>query len=323
MRDALTDQLINDCYIDDTTDADISRQLPQPRDVRVELVMRNAAKRYCTRGPDVVELYLPLGIVREAGLCAYAGNRLKPGWSLDLTTDDPETGKPWDLADGNVRAKANELIFEGKPFSVILSPMRTAFFQMQNIHKDRRDAQVVKRELKEAKDHIRWTMRVCPLQHRRIRDFAFEHPGGASSWDMPEVQKVAKLERVEIVNLDMCQYGMSMVDPLDGKAKPVKTRTNIWTNPPEVARRMSMVRSGEHEHIPLEGSARCKRAQIYPRQLCKTMSEAIFAKEGADAMSLVALDILSIAELMSFDDDLHTLARTCSTLRLTTYPANH
>ena len=106
---------------------------------------------------------------------------------------------------------------------------------MQNIHNDWRDAQVVKRELEEAKDHIRWTMRVCSLQHRHNRYFAFEHPGGASSWDMPEVQKVAKLERVEIAKFDMCQYGMTMIDPLDCKAKPVRKRIQVMTNSPEIA----------------------------------------------------------------------------------------
>ena len=74
------------------------------------------------------------------------------------------------------------------------------------------------------------------------------------------MQKVAKLERVEIVKFDMCQYGMTMVDPIDGKTKPVKKRTKIMTNSPEVARRMSKVCPGDHEHIPLEGSTRCKRA---------------------------------------------------------------
>ena len=96
--------------------------------------------------------------MREAGLRAYGGKRLKPGWSLDLTTDDPETGKPWNLVDGKIRAKATKLINEGKPFCVILSPMCTAFSTMQNINKDRRDAHVTRRELEEAKDHIRWAM---------------------------------------------------------------------------------------------------------------------------------------------------------------------
>ena len=73
------------------------------------------------------------------------------------------------------------------------------------------------------------------MPHRHNRYFAFEHPGGASSWDMPEVQNVAKLERVEIVKFDMCQYGMTIVDPVDGKAKPVNKRTKIMINSPEVA----------------------------------------------------------------------------------------
>ena len=101
------------------------------------MIMRDAAKWYCTKVLDVVELYSPLRIVQEAGLRAYAGQRLKPGWSLDLTKDDPETGKPWNLAGGKVRAKATQLITEGKPRCVILSPMCTAFSQMQDINKDR------------------------------------------------------------------------------------------------------------------------------------------------------------------------------------------
>ena len=68
---------------------------------------------------------------------------------------------------------------------------------------------------------------------------------------------------------------------------------------------MSKMYPGDHEHIPLEGSTRCKRAQVYPRQMCKTVCEGIAAQKRADAINLVALDVMSIAELMSVDDDLH------------------
>ena len=73
---------------------------------------------------------------------------------------------------------------------------------MQNINKDRRDAKVVKRELEDAKDHIRWAMRICSLQHRCNRYFAFEHLSGATSWEMPEVLKVSKLDRVQVAKFD-------------------------------------------------------------------------------------------------------------------------
>ena len=40
------------------------------------------------------------------------------------------------------------------------------------------------------------------------------------------------------------------------------------------------------------------------------MREAISAQKRADGMSFVALDVVSIPELMSFDDDLHDEPRS-------------
>ena len=68
---------------------------------------------------------------------------------------------------------------------------------------------------------------------------------------------------------------------------------------------MSLACTGEHEHIHLEGGTRCKHAQVDPRQTCNTLCAAISAQKRADAMNLVALDVLSIAELMSLDADPH------------------
>ena len=84
-------------------------------------------KWFRQRDRDVSELYSPPRIVQEAGLRVYGGRRLRPGWSLDLTVNDPDTGKPWDLSDGKIRTKAVNLITEGKPFMLVLSPMCIAF----------------------------------------------------------------------------------------------------------------------------------------------------------------------------------------------------
>ena len=142
----------------------------------------------------------------------------------------PETNKPWDLSDGKVRAKATQLVQEGMPFCLILSPMRTAFSTIQNINKERRDPQTVKKELEDGKDHVRWVMRLCALQHRANRYFALGHPSTATSWEMAEVKKVAALDRVESVKFDMCQFGMEMFDPETKTMKPVKRRTRILTD---------------------------------------------------------------------------------------------
>ena len=159
----------------------------------------------------------------------------------------------------------------------------------------------------EGRKHVKTAMEACEMQHwaRPMRYFAFEHPGSATSWSMPEIIKVSKLERVQIASFDMCQYWMGMVDPDDSKRKPVKMRTNIMTNSPEIANRMSRKGTGDHERIQLEGGTGCKKAQGYPKQLCKTICEGISAQRRHDAMNLVALDVVTLEELAVIDDDIH------------------
>ena len=238
IRDAITGKLIDDCRPADTPDSTLLRQLPLPTTIRVELIMRDAAKWFRQKGADVAELYSPPRVVQEAGLRVYGGRRLRLGWSLDLTVDDPETGKPWDLSDGKIRTKVMHLIAEGKPYMIVLSPMCTAFSQIQAINKGRRDPAVVRRELDEAKDHIRWVMKICAIQARANRYFVFEHPANATSWDMAEVKKVHSMEGVLKIKFDMCQFGMEAKDPTDGVIGPVQKRTAVLTNSYEVAQRL-------------------------------------------------------------------------------------
>ena len=145
--------------------------------------------------------------------------------------------------------------------------MCTAFSQIQNINKNRQDPAVIRRELDEAKDHMRFVMRVCATQVRENRYFVFEHPDGASSWDMPEVKKIMELECVETVKFDMCAFGMTATDE-QGVERPVQKGTQILTNSPEVALRVQRKcpnRGGDkslhHQHCKLEGGKRCKQAQ--------------------------------------------------------------
>ena len=113
-------------------DVDLFRLPPEPTCIRVELIMRDAAKWFKQKNSDVVELYSPARVGQEAGFRAYGGRRLRPGLSLDLTVDDPETGKPWDLIDGKIRTKVMNLINEGKPYMVIMSPVCTALSQFSS-----------------------------------------------------------------------------------------------------------------------------------------------------------------------------------------------
>ena len=181
IRNADTGKLIDDCMPDDVPDEKLYRKLNEKMNIRVELVMKDAAKWFKRSGPDISEIYSPPRIVQEAGLRAYGGKALKPGWSLDLTTNDPETGAPWDLSDGEVRTKVVGLVKEAKPYMLVCSPMCTAFSRLQALNEERRDPAIVRRELECAKDHVRWVMKLCATQVREGRYFLFENPMTATS----------------------------------------------------------------------------------------------------------------------------------------------
>ena len=186
--------------------------MPEKRNIRVNLVMTDAATWFKHAGPDTSEIYSPPRIAQEAGLRSYAGSKLRPGWSLDMTTNDPETGTPWDLSDGKVRTKVLKLIMEGRPYMLVCSPMCTAFSQIQALNVERRDPAIVRRELESAKDHVRWVMRLCAIQVRENWYLFIEHPKTATSWKMAEIERASRMDGVQIGTTHMCAFGMLSKD---------------------------------------------------------------------------------------------------------------
>ena len=68
-----------------------------------------------------------------------------PGLALDLTVIG-ESGRPWDFNDPTQRSKAERLLDEQKPLLLIGSPMCTAFSNIQNLNKARRDPETMERD---------------------------------------------------------------------------------------------------------------------------------------------------------------------------------
>ena len=127
VRSLTTGRVIDDCIVEDVSDAEIYRRLPMPDNIRVELIMQKALAMYQRRGADIVELYSQPRIAQEAGLRKYGGTELVAGWSLDLTMKDPETDKPWDLSKPEIQDKVGGMVSKGKPFMLIGSPPALRF----------------------------------------------------------------------------------------------------------------------------------------------------------------------------------------------------
>ena len=204
-----TGRVIDDCIVEDTADEVLNRELPYPDDIRVELVLKNALDMYRRKGADVVELYSQPRVAQEAAVRNYGGTNLIPGWSLDLTRSDPQTGKPWNLADVQVQNRVKKMIIQGKPLFVVGSPPCTAFSVIQNINKARRDPKVVAAEVKAATAHINFCAEIYCLQVKSGRYFVHEHPARATSWNTDSMVRLVAMEEVDICHVDMCQYGMT------------------------------------------------------------------------------------------------------------------
>ena len=141
IRSLSTGKVIDDCVVDDTPDKLLNRHLRVPDDIRVELIMKNAVKafNFDRDGIDVAEVYSQPRINAEAAVRSYKAAALKPGWSLDLTRDDPTTGTPWDLSKPEVRERVRKMVRETKPFVVIGSPPCTMFCPLQSLGKGKRN----------------------------------------------------------------------------------------------------------------------------------------------------------------------------------------
>ena len=139
---------------------------------------------------------------------------MKAGWSLDLTMRDPETGRPWDLSVKETQDKVRTNVVSSKPFMLIGSPPCTAFSQLQGLNNSKRDPEIVAKELAQATAHILFCFEMYEIQRRSGRYFAHEYPSSASSWGLPVVLEMLLQEKVELIEIDMCDIGMTAKDEL-------------------------------------------------------------------------------------------------------------
>ena len=108
---------------------------------------------------------------------------------------------------------------------------------------------------------------------------------------MPVVLEMLLKEDVELVEVDMCDFGMVASDEF-GEAL-VRKRTKVLTNASEVARRIARKCNGQHRHVHLVGG-RAKRAQLYPRAFSREVCEGIAAQKRLHGLGLRHRPLMSL-----------------------------
>ena len=224
--------------------------------------------------PDIAEVYSPPRVTASA-----AKYGLTAGWSLDLTVVDAN-GVAWDFTKVSRRDDARNLVIRTKPKVLIGSPMCKAFSALQALNQNKRDPEVVRRELVVAEMHLRFSCELYELQLKRGDYFVHEHPAGATSWRCDCMRRLMAIPGVLATVADQCQYGLMSADG-DGPG-PAKKATRFLTNSPRISEELSKRCPGNHRHVHLTGS-RAAAAQRYPKGLCEAFCRGAAAQLRARA----------------------------------------
>ncbi len=231
----------------------------------------------------VSEVYSPPRVTKL--LSKMKDHPLAPGFALDITCQDPDDGKPWDFDDPEKRAKALQLIRDTKPLFLIGSPMCTAWCSWQNLNAQRRDPEVVKRELIRARMHLDFVLSLYHEQLAGGRYFLHEQPQGAASWQEQAVQELAEIPGVSSANTEQCQHGAEVQSgPLAGE--PIRKATRFMSNAEELLERLHRrchsqdgrcTRRKGGTHATVQGKI-TKDSAVYPEKLCKAIISGMTAQ---------------------------------------------
>ena len=168
-----------------------------------------------------------------------------------------------------------------KPYFVNLPPPYTKFSKLQNMNPKKNTPEWL-RELEIAKTMINFSMLVARMQARSGRHFMFEHPIGATSWQLPSVTEMAMMKDVGVCSIDMCAYGLKSQDKFGEGA--ARKRTRLMTNCPALLECMRRQCEGGHRHVILvDGRAgpAARYTESYFQQIVKCI-EAQRLSEGKD-----------------------------------------
>ena len=144
------------------------------------------------------------------------------------------------LGNPETQKRAMKRVEEDAPYLLIGSPPCTPFSRIQFFNKSRGSPEEKARKLDQAKAHITFCIKLYRAQRKRGRFLLHEHPHGADSWSMEEVEELLAEEDVMRIRGDMCAYGLKTWAEEKGEEDQF-ARKGTWfmTDSPHVGHAMS------------------------------------------------------------------------------------
>ena len=200
------------------------------------------------------EVYSEPRVTKEAesqGLPSAGAYDLKNGYDLTKASDRERCFKKLEIEDPDV---------------LVVSPPCGPFSILQEWNYSRMPLKKAVLMLQEGVQHVNFAMRLFEWQVRRGKVALFEHPRGARSWKEPRVERCKRLQGVELVEADQCEFGLRVRAEEGLNKKP----TRFMVNSEAIANKLRRRCTGEHPHQPLT-NGRAKAAEEYPPALCKAL----------------------------------------------------
>ena len=244
---------------------------------------------------------------------------LRSGQAFDL-----ELG--WNLLDRKQQSYVQSYISTEKPGLVVLSPPCTKFSMLQNLSYPKWCNDSVKfeqhlRELRQAKELLRFCAEICELCRQLGIIFIFEHPWSASSWNERCLQKVMSHDDVHLARTDQCEFGLETE-----QGEPMRKRSGFLTNSYDIAEALNKTCQKSHQHCHVMGRAvgsqwnRSRLAQKYPYALVAAILTAYVQTVGlsklrplyfVDAYEVLQNDIKMDQRWLLAGEDLTSIISGC------------
>lgn len=220
---------------------------------------------------------------------------LKAGQSFDL-----ELG--WDLLKPLQQKAVKDYIRTERPGLTVISPPCTLFSMLQNLNwlrwiDEPKQFDIHIRELRRARQLLKFCAEICQLCMELQLSFVFEHPWSASSWQEPCLQRLIKQPQCHLARADQCMFGL-----VDQSGDFMRKRSGFLTNNLEIAKALNLTCDETHDHRHVMGRARgasmnrSRLAQKYPRALVLTILGAYAISVGLSGSRIYVLDANDIIQ---------------------------
>ena len=208
---------------------------------------------------------------------------LRSGQAFDL-----ELG--WNLLDRKQQSYVRSYILTEKPGLVILSPPCTKFSMLLNLSYPKWCGDPTKfekhlKELRQAKELLRFCAEICELCRQIGTIFVFEHPWSASSWNERCLRNLLTCDDVHLARTDQCEF-----DLLTEQGEFMRKRSGFLTNSITIAEALNKTCQKSHDHCHVMGRAagsqwnRSRLAQKYPYPLVAAILTAYVQTVGLSTL---------------------------------------